>query len=356
MTDDMTPATADQLPVADAQAEQPAEPQVEQTAEAPSEPAPKRSASAREALEKAFRDQPEDAAVKAPQEEDGQASGPQRGPDGKFVAKEGAEPKDGQPDAQAEAAPKDDKPPVAKDAPARFSADAKASWEKTPEPVRAEVQRAMREMEQGIQQYKERVEPLDRYFQMADKHGVKLEAALERYVNMETMLAQDPVRGFTEVARNMGLSPQQVAQMLMGQQPGKGDARDTEINQLRQQVQQLQQGYGQVQQSFQQQREQAVMSEIDKFAAEHPRFEELADEMARMLSTGYAEDMPDAYEKADRLRPAPAPQQETAAPSPPAQTRPAKSLTGAPSPGSNPATRRAPSKSPREALARAFGA
>ncbi|MEM9523127.1 MAG: hypothetical protein AAF982_03900, partial [Pseudomonadota bacterium] len=72
----------------------------------------------------------------------------------------------------------------------------------------------------------------------------------------------------------------------------------------------------------------------------------------RLLETGYASDLRDAYDKADRLNPAPHPA-ASAAPPPPVQTRPALSITGAPGAGSDPDARRA-SKTRSEAIARGF--
>lgn len=348
-----TPVPAEQSPAPEPEAVEPQEAQEENAQPDEQEAAekPARSKSPREALERAFKAESENAKDEAvePEAEVKPEYGPARGPDGKFA------PKEAKPEQAAE--PKADDKPNTAEPPSRIAANAKADWSKAPESIRAEFHRAVKEMEQGIEQYREqadRVKPLEPFYQMAEQSGVKLEDALGRYVNLENMLRKDPARGLQEVARNMGMAPQQAAALLTGQQPGQVDPRDRELMDLRQQVQQLSQGYGQVQQTFQQQREQQVMGQIESFAAEHPRFNELADDIAKMLDTGFANDLADAYEKADRLKPAPAPQPQ-AAPTAPAQTRQPKSLTGAPSPGSNPKANRAPSKSPREALSRAFG-
>lgn len=280
------------------------------------------------------------------------AETPERGADGKFVAKDAAEKP-----AETQGAPKaTEAKGKLSEPPSRFSEDAKKAWAEAPESVRAETYRAIRETEQGIQKYQEQFEPIKPFLQMAQNDPRKLAGAMQRYVNTEQLLQQNPAQGFAEIARNMGLSPQQVGKMLMGEDPGQADPRDRQLMAMQQELQQLRQQTGQVTQTMQQQREQAVLSQVEQFAQSHPRFDELSEEIANMLSTGYAKDLQDAYEKADRLNPAPAPAAETPPPpAPPAQTRPARSLTGAPSPGSNPTTTRTPSKSPREALNRAFG-
>lgn len=369
---EQTPAPAEQSPVAEPEAIEPVENETQQ--ETPqneaTEAKPKRSR--REALEKAFKDvdkdddaDGQDADVKAdpePKKADAKSEakekqpekqkdseGPERGPDGKFVAKEAAgKATEGQDEPKAtEAKGKLSEPP------ARFSEDAKKAWAEAPESIRGEVQRALRETEQGIQKYQQAFEPLKPFMQMAQNDPQKLAGAMQRYVNTEQMLSKDPVRGFSEIARNMGLSPQQVGKMLMGEDPGQPDQRDQEIYQLRQQVQQLAQGYGQVTQTIQQQRQQGVLSQVEQFAAEHPRFDELSEDIALFLETGKAQDLKEAYAMADRINPQPQPEPEPAPPAQPAQTRPARSVTGAPTPGSNPANRK-PSSNRKEALQNAF--
>lgn len=335
----------------------PAEPVVEseateQVTEQPEQDeAPKRSRTAREAVERAFgggtetvptaeekaQAEAKENAVKPEAKAEPKESKP-RAPDGKFAAKE----------AEAEPAKEPAKADKFSEAPSRFSEDAKKEWAKAPEPVRAEIQRAISENEKGLKQYQAAFEPIKPFMKLAGNDPQKLAGAMQRYVNTENTLRQDPVRGFTEIARNLGLSPEQVGRALLGQQPGQADPRDKTIHQLQQQVQQLTQQTGQIDQSM---RMSQQMQTVQQFAASHPRFDELADEMATMLQTKYARDLEDAYTKAERLNPAPAPEPEPA-PALPAQTRPARSLTGAPSPGSNPATNRAPSKNPRDALRR----
>lgn len=320
--------------------------------------------SRREALEKAFSDMDGDAkgeggknADVTEQKADAKQEQP-RGQDGKFVAKDAAP--DGHKaekpeDAQAKAQEAEKKPASGDFAepPARFSADAKAAWRDAPDSVKAEVHRAVREMEQGIEQHRQQIEPIKPFLDMAEQSGTRLEDALSRFVNMENLLRADPVQGFSQVAQSMGMTPQQVGQMLLGQQPGQADPRDQQIMQLQQQLQGLTQNFGQVNQTLEQQREQQMSAQVEAFAKEHPRFDELSPEITRLLTTGYAETLEDAYEKAERLNPAPAPEPEPAPSPAPAQTRQAKSVTGAPSAGSNPAQLQ-PSTTRRGALERAM--
>ncbi|MBO9441383.1 hypothetical protein J7363_04715 [Phaeobacter italicus] len=356
MNDFADTAPAEQSPAPEAQVQSP-EPQTEgQSNEAAptADAEPRRSR--REALEKAFEsiDEPEkgkSAENKAVNEAEVQKQ--ERGPDGKFVSKSQPERAEVKPEAKPEAKPEGESSHA--EAPSRFSADAKAAWKDAPEPIRAEAHRAIREMEQGIAEYKSRVEPLEPFYQMAEQSGVKLEDALGRYVNLENTLRQDPVRGFQEIAANMGLSLQQLSQMLQTGQPGQADPRDQQILALQHQLSQLQQGFGEVNKGIESQQQQAIENQIAQFAADHPRFSELEQTMTELIQTGFAKDLQDAYDKADRLNPAPAPEPQQAPPATPAHTRVSQSVTGAPSAGSNPAQRK-PSTNRQEAIQRAMSA
>jgi len=294
-------------------------------------------------------DKPEAKAEKA--EDDG----PARGPDGKFVAK------DGEKEVEAKDDAKQEKTPLA-DPPSRFSSDAKEAWKDAPEAIRAETHRMLRELEGGLQKKDAQLEPLKPYYEMAEKHGVKLESALANYVNMENMLRQDPAQGLQVLARNMGMSPQQLAQTLMGEQgDGKQDPRDQEITRLHNELQQFKQQFSGLNQTVQSQQEATIAQQIQQFAADKPHFDMLSQDIAGLLQSGQAQGLEDAYEialqKAQKYveqfapqQPAPEPEQPQA---PAAQTRPALSVTGAPNAGSNPGNRQ-PSKNRNEALSRAF--
>jgi hypothetical protein len=298
--------------------------------------------SRREALEKAFKSL--DDTPKADDE------GQPRGPDGKFLPREAT-------DKSAEAVKPEEAPKPAdegrkpvSEAPARFSPDAKAAWKDAPEAVRGEINRAISELEGGIRQYQQVLAPLKPFADMAQKSGTTLDAALSAYVNMENTLRQNPAQGLRALAQNLGMTPADMAALLTGQQV-QGNDKDREIVGLRQEINGLKQQLGQLGQSFSQTREQAINENVAKFAADHPRFDELSTEIVRLLETGYASDLADAYTKAERLNPLPQPAITPPAPAP--QKRPALSVTGAPNAGSNPGQGQ-PSTTRTEALSRAF--
>lgn len=242
--------------------------------------------------------------------------------------------------------------------PARFSADAKAAWAQAPEAVRGEINRAVAELEQGINSYRERYASVEPFARMAQESGTTLDAALTSYVGIERTLRADPANGMELILSNIGMTPMDYAQMVMGQaqQP---NAQDNTIRELRAHIARLEQHVGGVAQTMEQQQQAAVDQTLADFARDKPRFGELRQLMGQLMSANMAPDLTEAYAMAERLRPAPAqamPPAVAAAPAttPAPQTGKGKlSITGAPSSGSNPALRQ-PAKTRQEAIDRAF--
>lgn len=261
-------------------------------------------------------------------------------------------------------------------APERFSNDAKAVWDTAPEPVKAEVDRMHREMTQGIDKYRksaERDEKLSRFHEMAERGGTTVDQALTRYTNLETVLRENPMKGLEEVCNNIGISLRQVAEIVLGQTPDQARAdSDNTIRELRQTVQRLEQQVGGVTQGIEKQRTDGMQKHIEDWAASRPVFELYAPHIAAEIREGAA-DLDEAeqrvFQKYPQLaelakqagaKPAaevpPAKPNASSAPAAPdlsAQTeKGSKSITGAPTGGSEPAKRQA-SSSIKEALKRA---
>jgi hypothetical protein len=298
----------------------------------------------------------------------------QRGPDGKFMPAEGAKAaKAGEVSVTTET--KDAAKPEIKlnghfsDPPTRFSPEAKAAWKEAPEPVRAEVHRAFREMEQGIAKIRDDATAyadLKDYDALAKQHGTTIRATMDQYLRLsQTLQSRDPMPAIQELLRHAGMTVQDLVAHVSGQQPEQASAGAArEIMELRNQVGQLQnqlQGeLGQVKSTLQQQQAQGLLGEIQQFASDKPRFDELSMEIAAQVRAGYPLD--EAYVRAERLNPLPAaPAPPTAAQTgtpaaaqtgthdPMAQTRGSLSITGAPAAGSDPRNR-GPSPTTRAAL------
>jgi len=125
--------------------------------------------------------------------------------------------------------------------PARFLPAAKAEWATAPETLRAEVLRLEAEL-------------------------TAVKEALARYVNLENQLRVDPIRGLEIICQNIGMSLRDVA-ALLGVTPGPDSTHDV----------------------------------VAEFAATHPRFDELSEDIVFLLETARANDLAEAYSLAERL-------------------------------------------------------
>lgn len=339
MTDDVTmDVAAEQSAVSEAP-EISNEPIQEQATEKP--------VSTRDALTKAFDTVDKAATPEAPE------SGKERNPDGTFKAKE----------AVAEVAKVEEPKPEASrlsEPPSRFSPDAKAAWATAPEPVKAEINRAVTELEAGIEQHRQAFEPYREFDQNLKANGQDFKTVIAHYTGIEQKLAKDPIGGLEQICQNMGISLRQVAEHISGQTPDQNASQqDAVMRELRNEIATLKQELGGVSTTIKSQTEAQTLKEIESFAADKPRFDELANDVAFFLSTQKAANLQEAYELAERLNPAP----QAAAPAPVAQATPQPetaqtrkgqlSTTGAPSSGSNPQTRKPPS-SARDAVKNAF--
>ena len=245
--------------------------------------------------------------------------------------------------------------------PARLSAEAKAQWGALPPAVKADVHRTIREMQGGIEKYRTEATrwqtDVAPYETLAQQYGMDIKGVLADYEGMARMMATNPVQVFDTLAKRHGFTLQDVAANVLGQDLDDY-AKETsqEIARLQQENMELRRQT----QTYTQRQQQEVQSFIADFAVKNPRYGELEPQIAGILRSGLVTAteprlrLQEAYEIADRLKPAP---RTAPAPQTPAiadQTRKGQlSITGAPGSGSNPANRKTPA-SAREALDRAF--
>ena len=275
------------------------------------------------------------------------------------------------PDQRLRSAPLPDHAPY-REPPPRFSEPGKAEWAAAPESVRADVYRMHREFDGAYQQYRGAAEafmPVAKYHAMAQQHGTTLEKALESYTGIEMKLRADPVAGLDNIVYNLGLTdpetgrrlnlrdiayhvlsqtPEQLKQLQQGNQQS---AAQQQIGALHREVTGLKQHLHQMHTA---QQFSYTRSQVDQFASQHPRFDELGPLIENELKLGF--DLETAYRRAELLHPAThAAQTRTAS----AQTRPTnidRSISGAPEAGpSNGQSRpKGPPPSRREAVQNAI--
>lgn len=341
------------------------------------EPKPKDEAkplTTRETIEKAAAKIEADEKAKAtePKDKDKDAEAAtkaERDEKGKFAPKVAAEAAE-KTSAEVKEPAKAEVAPVAKaphdEPPARFSADAKATWATVPEPARAETHRALRELESGIEEHRKQWEPVKPYADMAKQYGTTIDAALERYVAFDKDLNEDLIGGLDRIIRDKTGGQQglkDIIGQLTGQKPEQAQSEAaTTIHRLEQKISQLEKSIGGVTGHIQSQTAQTINQQVATFAADKPNFEALADKVAEHIQTGksleeaYDQAVTDAQEMAKRLGFIPQAAEPDPAPAPSAQTdKGTKSITGAPSAGSAPAAKK-PSSSISDAVRRAMQA
>jgi hypothetical protein len=179
---------------------------------------------------------------------------------------------------KAVAVPGVEKPP-ASPPPARFSQAAKEAWASTPDEVRVDVSRMEREFHTGFAKYKtaaERDASLDEFHIRAAKGGTTVKEALSKYVALEDLLRADAVKGLELICKNAGVSLRDIAARVLGQATGN-NFRSADV----------------------------TTEAVTKFAADHPRFDELSEDIVFLIETERASDLAEAYELAVRLNLAP---------------------------------------------------
>lgn len=239
--------------------------------------------------------------------------------------------------------------------PARFLENAKRDWESAPESVKEEVHRTIKNLEDGHQKYKEsadRYEKVREYDDLARKNGREgVHESLKQVVEIEQAFTRNPIEGLKKVTDHFGINLQAVAAHIMGENPDQRvHEAHTRIQELEAKIQHM---------------EMAAKAPdlVAEFAAKNERFEELSPVIATLLKTGVAHDLESAYELAAALKePASSAGQKlassahTEATASPAQAdiplNPAgqKSVSGAPTGGISPASKRPVPKSNLEAL------
>lgn len=251
--------------------------------------------------EKAEKDVKADKAEEGDEKEDGEDNGgqeekpaKQRAKDGKFAPKE----------------PKEDRGDPRDDAPKSFLPDAKEKWANVPNTVKRDINKLIADHEKASEQSRqatERYESIRDFDELARQNGRDLRDSLMRVHQIENELQRNPIAGLNKILLEAGprkadgqpvslyelaqfivSKGQQGYQQMVAQQPQQQQQQvqsNPEVEQLKQQLAQMQQ-------------QQILQSVIEPFKADHPRYDELQDDIAFFLKSGK---IPDGYSPAERL-------------------------------------------------------
>ena len=227
---------------------------------------------------------------------------PQRGEHGHFAAKDQQQgtQQPGQQPNQQQAPVGDQQKPQRWEAPARFSPEGKQAWETAPEPVKAEVHRALSEMQRGIDDHQKRWEPIKQYDDLAKQNGTELHKALERYVAFDRHLSENLIEGLEGVIRDktggkFGL--REIAAHVMQMQPDAGAVQqDNATHQAQARFGHLERSVGAIINHLQQQASSSAERDVAAFADGKADFDVLAPKIAEHIRAGMGLD--EAYTKA----------------------------------------------------------
>lgn len=223
-----------------------------------------------------------------------------RGPDGKFVAKteEVAQDTTDQPSGVVAEPPSQ----AVTRPPSSWSPEAKAEFANLAPHVQAAIAKREQEIDQGLRKKAEEVkryEPLESVLAprraLWAAQGMDEASAVKTLLAAQDLLEQDPRKGLEFLARSYGVDlaqPQgQAQQPQPAGQPSELTALQQELADLKRQIAS--------------QSEAGFHSQIEAFRNDPANlyFENVRDEMAVLIQTGKAKDLPEAYDMACWMRP-----------------------------------------------------
>lgn len=207
-----------------------------------------------------------------------------RGPDGKFIAKDKTEAAPEKVEAAPQELPPTDEPTkpsvqpaqAAIAAPVSWAADAKANWATLPPAIQQAVLKREEEIANGGRQWSEEKRryqsTLAPLIEETQKRGISPEQGLNTLLAAQRMLDRDPASAIAHLAQQYGVDLANLASNPPAEQP----RFDPMVSQLSQHVQALE---SQLSGFLQNQ----TMGVVEKFAAEHPHYEAVEEQIARLI-------------------------------------------------------------------------
>jgi len=225
-----------------------------------------------------------------------------RGEDGKFVAKPdevGQDQPAQDPKAQAEPSQSAIRPPVS------WAPEAKAQFATLSPAVQAAINKREQEIDQGLRMKDKDVKRYEPLEQVIAPHrqkwavaGVDEATAVKQLLEASDWLERDPKQALAYLARQYGVDLAQPTGGQPSQAQPQGTAANPEFLALQQELAQIKQQIGS-------QQEAGMLSQIESFRQDPKNlyFDNVRDDMAALISTGKAKDLPEAYEMACWMRP-----------------------------------------------------
>ncbi len=225
---------------------------------------------------------------------------PLQGPDGRFqpkVAAPGAPAGTDVPGKPELAAPEPVKPGI--DAPQSLSDDVKKVWAQLPPAVQAEWAKRESESTQKITTDGQRIKALSSFEDALAPFQARLQQVqappheyVRRLAQADQLLASDPHRGIQEVARLYGID---LRQAVTGQ-PDPSSALHSEVKSLKAELSQLKEADANA-------RIRVANQQIEQFKKDRPHFDAAEDMMDKLIRSGAAKGLEDAYDMAINAHP-----------------------------------------------------
>lgn len=227
-----------------------------------------------------------------------------RGPDGKFAPKvEAPEPEKAvAPEAKPITDPDTSKasepaPSTAQNAPpVSWSAEAKAEWAKLPPAIQTAVLKRETEASDGFRQKSEQIKQYESVIQpvteRAREYGVQPDQFLRNMIETENALRRDPVGSLKWIAQQYGVD---LSTLTSNQAPDGQPSQQapdviapvlSELSGLKSEIE-----------TFKLQAADQSIKEFEK-NPEHKYFQDVRQDMARLINSGEAKDLKEAYDKA----------------------------------------------------------
>ena len=225
---------------------------------------------------------------------------PSRADDGKFQPKVVAQGAPGgiEVPGKPELAAPEPAPPAI-DAPQSLSDDVKKVWSTLPPAVQADIAKREKETTQKITTDGQRIKDLSSYEEALRPFQARLQQVnappqeyIRRLAQADQMLATNPAQGIQEVARLYGID---LRQMLTGQ-PDPSNALTTKISELESRL-------ADREKADEQARLNDATQRIEQFKKDRPYFDDATDMMDKLIRSGAAKGLEDAYDMAINAHP-----------------------------------------------------
>lgn len=219
---------------------------------------------------------------------------------GRFAAKT---PEPEQPAQQAQPAAVETPPaPVVKPRPSSWKSEYEEHWSKLDPTIQDYIVKREADYAKGVSTYKQNwdqaapiYEAIQPFMPELQKHNIDPKTWITSLGNAHQVLAlgspQEKAQMFAKLATDYGVN----LQALTGQQV------DPQFSMLAQELNQLKNQWTQFHSTQQQQEQQLIQSEIQRFSEGKPYFDAVRETMAGLLQSGVADTLQTAYDKAIRL-------------------------------------------------------